>query len=198
MTNQKKPSRMQADVIAYCAKCKAEYCETELKNLDYNFQCPKDDQNGPHHLARVVKGPSGKFWLRIEKYLLAYEFSVTPKRWFKNWGGFFKGRAGRDLAIRFVILIVALNLASSLCDKVSIKLIFQNTIIIIIALFLMFDNLIVNTSIVFVSRFPANPLRSVLMTIFSFIQIIISYSIFYIIFPSVPMIVRHLPLEKLV
>lgn len=174
----KTPTRMKADAIAYCAECKKEYCKTEDKYLDINFPCPENKQNNPLHLARVVKGKPGKFWLRMEKRILTYEVNKCLRQ---RFGGPFKESAGLYLTVYFLILIVFLNLASSLCNQPSTGLIVWNAIIIILTLVLMFDNLAVNTSVAFISRFPTHPLRSTLMTIFAFVQVLISYSIFFII-----------------
>lgn len=174
------PTRINAEAIAYCAKCDLEYCKTSPDFLDFNFTCRNDDPNKPKHLARVVKGPSGKYWLRIEQKILSYELYVSPMRWFKSWWGCFKGKAGRYLLFRFLVLLFALNSASSLCNKPSIGLLLWNVILILGTIFILFDILVANTSIAFISRFPAHPLRSVFFTIFGFIQIATAFSIFYV------------------
>ena len=51
--------------------------------------------------------------------------------------------------------------------------------VIIISILFLVDIILSNTSIAFATRFPARPLRSVVLTIFSFVQIVIVFSILY-------------------
>lgn len=176
----KVPERLPTEAIAYCAKCNTEYGKTEDEHLGARFTCPNDSTDSPRRLAQVVKGPSGKFWLRIAQVILSYELFFSPMRWFKSWGGFFEGRAGRYVCIRFFLLVIALVLASPITFQSSAQTVALNIILLVIVISLLLDNLVANTSIAFISRFPANALRSAVLTIFAFAQIVISYSVFYV------------------
>lgn len=171
------PTRLPASIRVYCAQCRKHLGESEDKHLYLRVRCPEN----PTHLAAVVKGSSGEFWLRIEAAILKWETDYSPMRWFDQWKGFFKGRAGRYLFARFVILVGLLVLAyyQSALGYVSIVL---PIVLALAILFLLADILISNTSIAFVSRFPAHPLRTVLFTAFAFVQIGVSFAILYILF----------------
>jgi voltage-gated potassium channel Kch len=54
------------------------------------------------------------------------------------------------------------------------------TILSVVALLLLADILVSSTSVAFVSRFPAHPLRTALFTAFAFVQIAIAFAVFYV------------------
>ncbi len=169
------PTRLPATIAVYCANCKRQLGESQERHLYARIRCPNDAK----HLAAVVKGPAGEFWLRVEAAILKWEAEYSPMRWFKAWGGFFRGRAGRYLAARFGVLVGLLVLASyppawATCRGV------LATILSLAALLLLADILVSSTSVAFVSRFPAHPLRTALFTAFAFVQIAIAFAVFYV------------------
>jgi Ion channel len=169
------PTRLPAAITVYCANCKKQLGESQERHLYARVRCPNDAK----HLAAVVKGPAGEFWLRVEAAILKWEIEYSPMRWFKTWGGLFRGRAGRYLAARFGVLVGLLLLASyppawAACRSV------LATILSVVALLLLADILVSSTSVAFVSRFPAHPLRTALFTAFAFVQIAIAFAVFYV------------------
>jgi hypothetical protein len=171
------PTRLPAPISVYCAHCRERLGDSEEKYLYTRVCCPKN----PKHIAAVVKGGSGEFWLRIEALILKWEAECSPIRWFNTWGGLFTGRAGWYLAARFVLLILFLvmgyYLPASPIWRGVLAVFFTLCI-----LLLLWDTLVSNTSIAFVSRFPANPLRTAILTAFAFVQIAIAFAVLYILY----------------
>jgi len=170
------PTSVEA-IAVYCAHCRRQLGPSQEKHLYARVLCPTDSR----HLAAVVKGSAGEFWLRVEAAILKWETAYSPMCWFRGWGGLFRGRTGRYLAARFATLVGLLVLACyppawvTCCGILS-------TILSLAALLLLADILISSTSVAFVSRSPANPLRSALLTAFAFAQIAIAFAVFYVLF----------------
>ncbi len=171
------PTRLLASIAAYCAHCRKQLGDSEEKHLYARVRCPKD----PNHLAAVVKGVTGEFWLRIEASILKWEVKYSPSRWFNSWGGLFKDGAGWYLVARFGVLILLLVIGCYLPTSRSLHVVVA-TLLTLFVLLLLFDTLVSNTSIAFVSRFPAHPLRTAILTAFAFAQIAIAFAVFYILF----------------
>ena len=161
-------------LVAYCPSCKKAYGESNEAHLNARFVCPADQG----HAAFVVKGDAGKFWLRIELLILDWELRRSPMSWFKDWGGFFRGRAGRYIFLRLFTLICLLWLVTHLGGMV------VTSICGFVGFVLFMDILMANTSVVFISRFPAHPLRSAVFTIISFFSAAVSFALFYALSPN--------------
>jgi hypothetical protein len=69
------PTRLLANVAVYCAHCKKQLGKSDKKHLYARVYYPKDSK----HLAAVVKGPAGEFWLRIEASILKWEVNYSWK-----------------------------------------------------------------------------------------------------------------------
>jgi hypothetical protein len=52
----------------------------------------------------------------------------------------------------------------------------------LLALYFVLDTLLVNTGIAFVTRSPRSFLRSVILTLFAFLDLVVAFSVFYVIF----------------
>jgi hypothetical protein len=171
------PTMLPATITVYCAHCRKQLGESEEKHLYARVRCPQ----GSEHLASVVKGRTGEFWLCVEAAILKWETKYSPIRWVKGWGGVFKARAGWYHLARFGVLVVLLVAASYLPACPILRGILA-AVMSLIALFLLLDILISNTSMAFISRFPAHALRTVLFMAFSFLQIAIVFAVLYVLF----------------
>jgi voltage-gated potassium channel Kch len=168
------PTRLPARIVAYCCGCRQELAESAETHLYTLVRCPDD----PSHLAAVVKGPAGIFWLGVEAAILSYEMKYSPMRWFCNWWGLFKGRAGCYGVARFVTLVALLALVFHL-PSYPIASAILATVALLVPVLFVFDILVSNTSIAFVSRFPAHPLRTAVLFAFSFLQIALAFAVLY-------------------
>jgi hypothetical protein len=162
--------------VAYCATCDKEFGKTNDSQIGIRFACPVETSEGEEHIAAVVKGSSGKFWLRREQDVLKYELVYSPLSWFGCWKGLFEGRTGWYVLARFGVLIVSLLVARSSC--------WFRFIPFIIAIIAIADILLANTSAAFFAWKPTHPLRSIILATFSFAQLVIAFSIFYAILAS--------------
>ena len=154
--------------------CGKKYGKARPEYQNVRFICPDDKSQIPEHITSVVLDPTGVLWARLQTKILHYELYWSPIKWFNSWWGLLKGRIGLYLTIRFIIIALALILSSPFCNNV-----FLNSIIDLISIVIIFDIVLVTTSAAFISRYFSVPLRSVLLTLFSFIQIVIGFSVFY-------------------
>ena len=155
------------ELYGYCADCDKVWGFAARKDLGRGVRC---QNNGSHHAA-VVKGGIGKRWLQFEKYLIWWESRGSPFRWCND--KIFKKRAGVYIITRCLLLLIGLFIIKPGGQN------FLSIVTIIISIFFLVDIILSNTSIAFATRFPARPLRSVVLTIFSFVQIVIVFSILY-------------------
>lgn len=171
------PTRLPAAITVYCAQCKKTLAPSEERYLYARVRCPNNDK----HLAAVVKGPAGEFWLGVEAGILKWEAEYSPMRWFNRWGGVFKGRAGRYLAARFAVMVLLLTAAWLVPKSPGLRIVMAVPLTAAVLL-LLADILVSNTSLAFVSRFPAYHLRTAILTAFAFVQIAIAFAAFHLLF----------------
>ena len=74
------PTSVEA-IAVYCAHCRTELGPSQEKHLYARVLCPTDSR----HLAAVVKGSAGEFWLRVEAATLKWEMAYSPMCWFRGW-----------------------------------------------------------------------------------------------------------------
>ena len=117
--------------------------------------------------------------MRRESNIFSYEAKYSPMRWFNCWSGLLKGRAGWYVSIRFVPVLASLILAEAWSAPSFYGIPLDIFPVAIGALFLL-DILIANTSIAFISRGPVHILRSIVLTIFSFAQVVVIFAVFYV------------------
>jgi voltage-gated potassium channel len=108
-----------------------------------------------------------RVWEKVESFFRYYEMncSLTSCK-------LFVFREGCFLLIRFILLYASFTLVDN-------QLNFFNAILVLIGLYFLFDVVMVNTSISFVTMGPINNLRSFLFTFFTFTHIIVAFGIFY-------------------
>jgi len=90
------PIDQHKQVLGYCAECDREWGPARREHLGRWLECPEN----PCHYAAVVRGDTGKHWLRIESWLRTYELKISPV----NLLGL-KHKAGYWVLIRFVALV---------------------------------------------------------------------------------------------
>lgn len=167
------PRHLAARPIIYCADCNANYGLAQDNFLGQLVECPQD----PLHLCQVVKPPAGMVWLRLERWLLAYETRWTARFWFRCWGGLLSRGAGLYHLTIFVILLsisVFLYFYSDQRYEIYIAIVFGA-----ISVYFVVDFVLDFTSVAFVSRYPAAALRSVVMVVSGFARYCIAWGIIY-------------------
>jgi hypothetical protein len=103
------------------------------------------------------------FWQGVERALISYECKISPKRWLgtEPW-----------IAIRFALLLAFAIFSPAARDTLWI-------IPLLLFTFLgLADILLAHTTIAFVTRSPALPLRSSLLAFFAWIQVGVGYAAF--------------------
>ncbi|MBN2087611.1 two pore domain potassium channel family protein [Candidatus Peregrinibacteria bacterium] len=118
-------------------------------------------------LLRKYKNRSKKPWRQIEKKFKYYELVCSPANWGKN-----KFYVGQYLIIRFILLSLFFAFISNKNTLCNYLLLFLTT-------YLLFDLMVSNISTSFITMSPLNKLRSFVLTFFAFIQIILSFGIYY-------------------
>jgi len=136
------------------------------------------------HVAMLVRGSAAKFWLRRESDIVQFETRYSPMRWFKDWKGFTKGRAGYYMIVRFLVLIGFVLAAFYLPEECSIEYIILKLLLIFLVSGLILDIMIVNTSVAFITRNSKDPLRAAVFLVFAFFHLIEAFSVFYLLSSS--------------
>jgi hypothetical protein len=119
------------------------------------------------YLRRLRESKQKAFWGKWENCLKYYERHCSPASW-----KCFIFREGSYLLTRFVVLSISFILITYHYN-------WQNIGLIVLTSFFLFDIIIANTSISFITIKPINTLRSYLFTFFTFTNIILIYSVFY-------------------
>lgn len=171
--------RFPREVRLFCADCNRDFGRARKENLGLHFICPNEQKDGPPHLARVILDERpAKTWLRLERKLLVFQTKLSPfialRKVFRDM------EAGTYICLTTVFLFVAIVIWEYLPRVPNylgwpLRIAFLGLI-----LWRFIDILLTNVSITFTSRFPANPIRSVLYSLVSYIQIVLSFAFFYI------------------
>jgi len=151
-----------SQTIFYCATCNREFGSDEENRLGLRFVCPE----GATHIAAVIKPPAGKAWLRFEKYLLACA-EASPLHYFD-----IMGRPGLYHLIRAGCLLGALAIAA----PTSIS---RCVLALCVCVYFLFDLLTISTCATFISRNPTHPLRTLIFTISTLLQVAFVFATFY-------------------
>jgi len=171
-------------VLGYCATCGKRFGEAKKEFLGCRIQCTE-----PSHLAQVISADEpAEWWLRKEEWLLKWQLRYSPFRVLREIQRSLSKKfcrkepskllqAGPYLLACFGFIIIALLLEHRVfpswvrwTGRLTVGLILSWRFV---------DIFFSNTSITFTSRFPANPLRSVLFSLASFVQIVLCYGYFY-------------------
>lgn len=176
-THNKCPFKKSNRLLAYCADCGEELGESTIEHQDERVICPKDRT----HLARVVKAPTGQFWLNVERWLMCWEFRYSPRRWC-CWKGLFEERKGIYLMARLAVVVALCVVLGQSYGTAwhSWMLVFSD----IVGLLFLADLLFSNTSIAFVTAYPANPIRSATFTLLGLITLSMIFALFFLGIPN--------------
>jgi hypothetical protein len=181
--DQPYPQQLDNRIILYCGTCRREkQLNTNIslhKYIGRRLSCKTDD-NRRHWMKVITNSATKKFWLNRESDIYQVETRISPMRWWKNWGKFTEGKAGRYLTVRFILLMGFLFLAYYIPDYNRAEWIISKIFVFLFTFGFVLDILIVNTSTAFVSRNPQDPIRSAVFLIFALIQLIIAFAVFYI------------------
>jgi len=161
-----------AVTVFYCATCGVVYAEDRDGRTGLRFLCPNDAPDRPAHLASVVKGPSGRRWLSVQRWLARYDDRYSPRNWFGMWGGLFAGRVGFYVVVRLLALLAALALV--VWDRGPGPTV-AGVVVSAFAVGSVLDILLVHTYIAFVRRSTADPLRATVLALFSFAQLAVAF-----------------------
>jgi hypothetical protein len=98
-------------------------------------------------------------------------------RWFGCWGGLFHGRAGAYVAARLGIVLAVTAVLPWLSPA---RHLIVSCLAWAVCIFLIADILLSHTSIAFISRFPAHPIRSVVFALVSLFTVAVSFAALYL------------------
>ena len=157
--------------FAYCLTCNKKHGEAVPKHQSVRFLCPQDSEDNPTHITSVVDSTTFG-WAKFQSLILRYETNWTPNRW--RW---LREHVGWYLIIRFLLILLSLVGIYFMHN-------FINVFFFVIAGFTIFDALVYTTSAAFVSRYYSVPLRSTLFSLFSFVQIVLAFAVFYLAFAN--------------
>lgn len=158
-----KPRFQREKGVLYCASCGSFGVDEEGHAIGTPFQCPNDNT----HFAEVVKSPSGEFWLRIEQRIWKLE-QFSPLNLLH-----FGGRAGvyhLFRSIAFVLLVLIADPHGSW---------FTRYVPVLLSIYLLYDAILLSTFATFVSRYPAHPLRSLVLNLSAFFQCGLGYAVIF-------------------
>lgn len=187
---KKSSTHTQSDAIAYCATCDKIYGDAKDNLIGKYFECQEDPKN---HTSMVIRRSSYNMWhnkkwdkkFAIGAYIYNYKenrsFSALCGKWFKL-ESLLKGRSGWFLIFQLFFLLIILFIVSILNLRFSydISNFIGSVVCGLLSITMIIDILLVNTGVAFKSRYPLDVFRTMLCTWFVFIQIIIAFSIFFL------------------
>lgn len=178
-----KKARFPQDAIFFCADCNLSFGKARNENLGLHFICPREEEGKPQHLARVILDQRpARIWLRWERKLLDFQTRFSPFRWLRKlWP---KMEAGVYIVISTVFLLAVIPVWPLLLTLPSIIRWPLSALLLALAIWRFIDIFVTNVSITFTSRFPANPIRSVLYSLVGYVQIALSFAFFYVVLGS--------------
>jgi hypothetical protein len=174
-----KKARFPQDVIFFCADCNKSFGKARNENLGLHFICPSEKEGETPHFARIILDQRpAKTWLRWERKLLDFQTRFSPFMLLRRlWP---KMEAGVYVLISTVFLLAAIIVWPLLLTLPSVIRWPLSAVFLALAIWRFVDIFVTNVSIAFTSRFPANPIRSVLYSIAGYVQIALSFAFFYV------------------
>jgi len=165
--------------ILFCAACNKAFGTTDGKNLGLYFACENQEKSKKdQHLSRVIlDDPAAKMWLRWERKLLVFQQRFSPFALLRKAAP--RAQAGVFVCLSIAVLALVIEfweLPTLLPNGTGVVV---RTLLVLLVVWRFVDILLANVSITFTTRFPANPIRSVLYTIAAYLQIALCFAIFY-------------------
>lgn len=166
-------TRLQVEIVAYCADCEKDLAESAVKYLGVRFSCPTD----PTHLASVVQGIEGRRWLWLESKLLRYQsrWSLSHLLGLEHYAEY--------IIIGIIIAFIGALLVAFYLPKTTNCGLSWNFMMMLPVLYLVLDIVAVNTSIAFTTRSPTNPLRTAILTLLAFFSVALAFSVLFALMP---------------
>jgi len=179
-------AKLPYSVRGYCATCGKEFGTAKKEFLGRRIDC-----TDPDHLAQVISADSpAEWWLRREEWLLRWQtgrgrrFLCSPFPLLRRLQRYLSLKlrkkepakpipAGTFLLLSFALIVLALITEAIFCAQ------WIRWTIGLFVLWRFIDIFFSNTSITFTSRLPASPLRSVVFSFLTYVQIVLCYSFFY-------------------
>jgi hypothetical protein len=178
--------KLPYSVHGYCATCGKDFGTAKREFLGRRIDC-----TDPDHLAQVISadGPAG-WWLRREEWLLKWQTGrdrrvlCSPFALLRRLQRYLSLKlsktepakpiqAGTFLLAAFGLIALALIAEAIDCAW------WVRWTVGLLLLWRFIDIFFSNTSITFTSRLPASPLRSVVFSFLTYVQIVLCYSYFY-------------------
>lgn len=178
-----KKARFPQDAIFFCADCNLSFGKARNESLGLHFICPSEAEGKPTHLARVILDQRpARTWLRWERKLLNFQTRFSPFMLLRRlWS---EMEAGVYVVISTVFLLAVIIAWPLLSALPSIIRWLLSAVLLALAIWRFIDIFVTNISITFTSRFPANPIRSVLYSLVGYVQIALSFAFFYVVLGS--------------
>jgi hypothetical protein len=169
------PETSRSISVLYCADCSKIQGSDTRDRIGLRYICKSND---PYHIACIVKKPHGshwpaEWWMRRERDI---------RWWVKNASLMMDG----DMAVFWAFVRLAL-LALTLAAAVTVTMPCRSVVVVFVILFAVYniaDLMLLSTHAIFVSRFPAHPLRTVVLTLLTFLQLAVVYSMLYALMPK--------------
>jgi Ion channel len=171
-------ARFPEDAIFFCSDCNLSQGKAKHEHLGRHFICPKEDGTKRHHARVILDQPAAKAWLRLEHKLLNVRTWFSPLPWLRRlWP---KMEVGAYIIVSIAFLLVAILAWPQLSALPGVVGCPAKAIVLVLIAWRFADILLANTSITFTSRFPAHPIRSVLYSVLGYVQIALSFALFFL------------------
>jgi hypothetical protein len=171
--------------ILYCAHCQKNYGQAKKETLGRYFTCPDQKSKDSSHLARVIRDSKAAIcWLERESQLYNYRTKWSQLAMLKKIFRKREVEAGLFLFYSTIILCIAIETLNLLRMSQSVLAYFLIGILVLVISWRFIDIYFTNISIAFTSRFPSNPIRSVLYSFVGYVQIALCYAFGYVVLGS--------------
>jgi len=171
--------RYPVEAILYCASCDSSLGAVKAEHLGLHFICPNEEDWRHAHFARVIiDSRTARSWLRWERLMLEFQNRYSPFPCLQRIlptidAGFF-------VLLSTILLLAAIFAWPLLSTRDPILSVPVRVLLLGFVLWRFVDIFVTNISITFTSRFPANPIRSVLYSLVAYVQVALSFAFFYV------------------
>ena len=169
--------RFPYPVVCYCATCKRRWAWGDNEFLGFEFTCP--EQKAHKHLARLVLDePPAFWWLQVEWFLYLWQTRFSPGALLNRALRYARCKCEAEHHVLLWFVAIALALASeSQYGRPYAS--FSCPLVLAVLMWRLADLVLVNVSITFTSKFPANRLRTVALTLAGYSQLILVFAYLY-------------------
>lgn len=150
------------EAIAYCARCRRDICRVSPWLMGKRFRCPASSPDSPH-VAAVIQ-PDMRSWLHVQQGIVAIQTSRRNPRVFV-----FGDKTGTATLTLLAILLVALIATGTRFWPLAVG----------VALLAIADILLQTTSAVFITQLPRVVLRTLLLGLLGFVQLVTAFAVLH-------------------